>query len=424
MLDIKFIQANKEQVLLAIKNKNSQVDLDRLLALHEQRSDLMRQIEQLNQEKKANAFTISGQKGKPDQELIELGKKIKSKLEVLQKHFDEIEIEYTNLMLLVPNVYAEDTPVGADEHSNVEIQKNGEPKNFDFPIKDHIELGLAHDLLDFDRGVKVAGFRGYFLKNELALMHWGLISLAIQKMVKAGFTPMFTPTMVKEMALTGSGHFPAGREEIYETSEQNEKENKYLAGTSEPSLLAYRADELLTAKELPLKYCGISQCYRREVGSYGKDTKGLYRVHEFFKIEQVVVCEADLKVGEKYFQEMLGYAVELLQELGLPHRLLHICTGDMGAGKYKMYDIETWMPSRNAYGETHSLSFLTDWQSRRLNLRYKNDKGENIYPYTLNNTVVASPRILIAILENYQQADGSIVVPDVLQPFVGKKVIK
>ena len=424
MLDIKFIQNNKEQVLLAIKNKNIKVDLERLLVLAEQRSDILRQIETLNQEKKANAFTISGQKGKPDQELIELGKKIKSKLDNQQRRFEEIEEEYRALMLLIPNIYSEDTPIGSDETGNKEIQKNGTPKNFEFPIKDHIELGLAHDLLDFDRGVKVAGFRGYYLKNELALMHWGVISLALQKMVKAGFVPMFTPTLIKEMALVGSGHFPAGREEIYDTSERQEKEHKYLAGTSEPSLLAYRADEIIPSKDLPLKYCGISSCYRREVGSYGKDTKGLYRVHEFFKIEQVVICEADIKVGEKYFQEMLGYAVELLQELGLPHRLVQICTGDMGTGKFKMYDIETWMPSRNGYGETHSLSFLTDWQSRRLNLRYKNDKGENIFPYTLNNTVVASPRILTALLENYQQSDGSIAIPEILQPFVGKKVIK
>ncbi|MFH0873710.1 MAG: serine--tRNA ligase [Candidatus Komeilibacteria bacterium] len=424
MLDIKFIQANKEQVLLAIKNKNIKVDLDRLLTLHEQRSDVLKQIENLNQEKKANAFTISGQKGKPDQELIELGKKIKSKLDVLQQRFDQIDQEYNQLMLQVPNVYSEDTPIGPDEAANKEIQKNGEVKNFDFPIKDHIELGLAHDLLDFDRGVKVAGFRGYYLKNELALMHWGIVTLALQKMAHAGFTVMIPPSIVKEMPLVGAGYFPFGKEEIYSTQETNSNDIRYLTGTSEPSLLAYRADEIIAKKDLPLKYVGVSQCFRREAGSYGKDTKGLYRVHEFLKVEQVVICEADFHEAEKYWAEMLSYSVELLQELGLPHRLLHICTGDMGAGKYKMYDIETWMPSRNAYGETHSLSLFTDWQSRRLNLRYKDGKGNNIHPFALNNTVIASPRILIAILENYQQADGSIAVPEVLQPFVGKKVIK
>jgi len=188
--------------------------------------------------------------------------------------------------------------------------------------------------------------------------------------------------------------------------------------------LAYRADEIVDLKELPLKYCGISPCYRREVGSYGKDAKGLYRVHEFFKVEQVVVCEAKMETGQQWFEKMLAIAEELLIDLGLPYRVIQICTGDMGAGKYKMYDIETWMPSRGAYSETHSLSFLTDWQSRRLNLRYRNEEGEMVYPYTLNNTVIASPRILIALLENFQQADGSIKIPKILIPFIGKNSIK
>ncbi len=423
MLDIKFIIANQEQIALAIKNKNCDVDLATLLKLHEQRNSIMQSIETLNQQKKSNAAHFET-KGKPSDEAIETGKKIKIYLEKLQTEFKELDTSYQQLLLLVPNIYSEDTPVGKDESGNVELKRISEPKAFDFPVKSHIELGEALNLLDLDRGVKTAGFRGYYLKNDLALLHWGLLTLAIQRMVKAGFQPMITPTMVREMALIGSGHFPAGKDEIYQTKDNEESEIKYLAGTSEPALMAYRADEVIDLKELPLKYCGISPCYRREVGSYGKDTKGIYRVHEFFKVEQVVICPADIKTALKYFEEMLTIVTDLLTDLELPHRILQICTGDMGAGKYKMYDVETWMPSRNAYSETHSLSFLTDYQTRRLNIRYKDKKGNNLHPYSLNNTVIASPRILIAILENYQQADGTILVPKILQSFVGKKVIK
>jgi len=423
MLDIKFIQANQEQIALAIKNKNCPVDLSKLLKLYEQRNQILQSIESLNQQKKTNAANFDGQ-GKPSDKAIEVGKKIKTDLDKLQKEFSDLDTQYQRLLLVVPNIYSEDTPIGQDETGNVELERGGEPKTFDFPVKSHIELGEKLNLLDLDRGVKTAGFRGYYLKNELALLHWGLLTLAIQRLVKAGFQPMITPTLVREMALIGSGHFPAGKDEIYQTRDNEESEIKYLAGTSEPALMGYRADEILTLKELPLKYCGISPCYRREVGSYGKDTKGIYRVHEFFKVEQVIICPADMKMAMKYFAEMQTIVTDLLRDLELPYRIVKICTGDMGAAKYKMHDIETWMPSRNAYSETHSLSFLTDYQTRRLNIRYKDKKGTSIHPYSLNNTVIASPRILIAILENYQQADGSISVPKILQEFVGKRVIK
>ena len=223
---------------------------------------------------------------------------------------------------------------------------------------------------------------------------------------------LMTPTMVREMALIGSGHFPAVREEVYPV------DDRFLVGTSEPALLAYRADEILDLRELPLKYCGISPCYRREVGSYGKDTKGLYRVHEFWKVEQVIFCENDLKISLPLFEEMLAISEEILQELKLPYRVVAMSTGDMGAGKYKMYDIETWMPSRNAYGETHSCSHLTDWQTRRLNVRYRTASGKLVHPHAMNNTVIAIPRIYISLLEHYQEQSGSIVIPEVLRPYL------
>jgi seryl-tRNA synthetase len=285
------------------------------------------------------------------------------------------------------------------------------------------------DLIDLERGTEVSGFRGYFLKNELVLMHYGLMWYAMEKLRSKGFTIMQTPSLVREFALVGSGHFPAGRSEVYQVANaagmQNEdKEKQFLAGTSEPSLIGYYADQILDESKLPILVSGISPCYRSEIGSYGKDTKGLYRVKEFLKVEQVVICKANPTEGETWHEKLREISEEILQELKLPYRVLNICTGDMGAGKYKMYDIETWMPARKGYGETHSDSNLTNWQARRLNIRYKDVNGKIQYAYTLNNTAVASPRLLIAILENYQQADGSVKVPEVLQKYVGTDVIK
>ncbi len=238
------------------------------------------------------------------------------------------------------------------------------------------------------------------------------------------FTLMAPPTLIRDFALFGSGHFPAGREEIYEIKNAQQQDPLFLAGTSEPALLAYYADQTLNEDQLPIKMCGISPCYRSEVGSYGKDAKGLYRVHEFMKVEQVIICQADILEGDKWLEALREVAEEILQELKLPYRVVNVCTGDMGAGKYKMYDIETWMPSRGNFGETHSDSNLTDWQARRLNIRYKTKDGKTKHAFTLNNTVIASPRILIALLENYQQKDGSVLIPEVLKPFVGKDVLK
>jgi len=355
--------------------------------------------------------------------------------------------QYQKLMYLVPNIPSPETPIGEGASKNVpwrywSIKTNvvdptkdpdkvkEVPSVFDFEIKDHIALGKNLDLIDTETGVKTSGFRGYYLKNEAVLMQYGLIWLALKKMQAAGFTLMAPPVLLRETALYGSGHFPAGKDEIYEIGNPasmeagKAKERQFLGGTSEPSLLAYFEGKNLTEKDLPIKLCGVSPCYRSEVGSYGKDTAGLYRVHEFIKVEQVMLCKADIIEGDKALEELREAAESMLQDLKLPYRVLNICTGDMGAGKYKMYDIETWMPSRKDFGETHSDSNLTDWQARRMNIKYKAADGKTKYVYTLNNTVIASPRILIAILENYQQKDGSVLVPEVLRPYVGKDLIK
>lgn len=426
MLDIHFIRENRNQVVRAIKDKGVGLDLDAFLALDEKRRALQQQVDAYRAERNTVSDAVAHEKDEQKRnELIARMQEKKEEGKTLEQELSQLEAQFAEQMLQVPNVYSEDTPVGPDESANREIDRWGEPPEFDFEPKTHIELGEALGVLDLERGAKVSGFRGYFLKNELAILHQALLWYVFQRMAEKGFTPMVPPTMVKEFALTGSGHFPGERQEIYEVQEhhEKEKETKFLAGTSEPSLLAFRAEEILNESELPLRYVGLSPCYRREVGGYGKDVKGLYRVHEFMKVEQVVICRNDLAESLAFFEEIKEHALELLRDLELPHRVVQIATGDMGSGKYKMYDIETWMPSRGAYGETHSNSHLTDWQARRLNLRYRTESGDVVHPYTMNNTAVASPRMLIAIMENFQQKDGSIRVPEALQQICGFDVI-
>lgn len=445
MLDIKFIRDNVDKVKQAIADKRVDLDLDRLLDLDAQRRTVLAEVENLQSTK--NAFnkelpTLAEDEKKA--KILEM-QELDSRQTGLKEQLRAIEAEFNELMLYVPNIPSPESPVGKDDTENVPWSYWSEgtgkvdpkdtekvalvPKKFDFEPKDHVALGTSLDLVDFDRGVEVSGFRGYYLKNEAVIMQNALFMHAIKKLREKGFTLMQTPTLVREFALIGSGHFPAGKAEVYQVGnaaklEDETKEQTYLAGTSEPSLIAYYANQIIDESDLPIKLVGISPCYRSEVGSYGKDAKGLYRVHEFQKVEQVIICKADIYESEKWLEALREVSEELLQDLKLSYRVLNICTGDMGPGKYKMYDIETWMPGRDNYGETHSDSNLTDWQARRLNIRYRGADGQIRFAYTLNNTAFASPRILIAILENYQQADGSVAVPEILQAAVGEKVIK
>jgi len=424
MLDINFIRENQEVVKQAIKDKEIDLDLSELLVLDEQRRNLIAKGDELRKRSNEIADTVPKASDEKKKQLIDEGKKVKAEVLEIETKKKTVEDDWQRLMYLVPNIPSPDTPIGGEADFKV-IDEWGKVSKFDFTIKDHIELGKALDIIDLERGVKVAGFRGYFLKNEGVLLHFGVLMLALKKMIAKGFLPMVTPTLVREEVLYGSGHFPGERREIYEVEEagDKDKELKFLAGTAEPSLLAYHLGETLKEKDLPVKLCGISPCYRREVGGYGKDTKGVYRIHEFMKVEQVVLAKNDVGESEKIFQEMNENARELLRELALPHRVIQIASGDMGLGKYKMFDIETWMPGRQGYGETHSNSNLTDWQARRLDIKYRDKFNKNQYVHTLNNTVIASPRILIAILENNQQKDGSVLVPEALREFVGKDVI-
>lgn len=439
MQDIKKIRENPELFKKLVKEKNLKIDIDELLKSYEERNTLQNKIELLRKEKNENVEKIKKIQGKPTEDLLDEGRRIKEELTVIEPKLKEADEKFSNLIMYTPQIVSEDTPIGADETGNVEVRRwsiekgvGGDPKKFEFKFKDHIELGESLNLLSTDKGVKTSGFRGYYLKNEGAMMHMALMMYGIKLMQEKGFETMVPPTIVKADALWGSGHFPFDQESIYVVDTQGHtegdiaaegNERKYLVGTAEPSLLNYFRDEVIDEEKLPIKVAGFSQCYRGEVGGYGRDTKGLYRVHEFMKIEQVMITKDDYQISEQAHQEMMEYSEQLLQALELPYRVIQLCTGDMGAGKYKMYDIETWMPSRNAYGETHSASNLGDWQTRRLNLKVKGKDGERYYPHALNNTVVASPRILIAIWENYQNEDGSITIPKVLREYIGKDQI-
>ncbi|HCJ45449.1 MAG: serine--tRNA ligase [Candidatus Moranbacteria bacterium] len=438
MLDIQFIRENKEHIAEAIKNKNSTLDLELLLGKDVERRALLQEIEELKSLK--NDINDLIHQAKTDEERAEIiakGKEIKLKLDEKEPFFENIEYEYLALMAQVPNIVSPDTPIGTSDEQNVEVARIGTLPTFAFTPRTHIELGKMLDILDLERGTKVSGYRGYYLKNEGTLIVMGLMMYAIQKLVSKGYTPMIPPTLVKNFPLFGSGYFKGmeydgGIDEVYQVATSDKeadgslaKEEKFLVGTAEPSLLAYYAGEVLEEKDLPLKLAGYSQCYRSEIGSYGKDTKGMYRVHEFMKVEQVVLATADTASVDALQDEMLAISEEMHRELGLPYRKLQICTGDMSAGKYRAFDLEAWMPGMNRYGETGSASSFLDWQSRRLNVKYKDAKtGERKYVYMLNNTALPSPRIFIALLENYQQVDGSVIVPEVLRPFVGKEKIE
>lgn len=409
MLDIKFIRENKDKVFQSSVNKNRNVDLDRIITLDDQRIALQREIDDLRRLRNENA----------KERKVEEGKKLKDQISQKEADFKKVEEELKNLMLTVPNVPLDDVPIGKNSEGNVEVRKVGEVPKFDFTPKDHIELGRMLDIIDTERGSKVGGFRAYFLKNEGALLEMAVLWYSMKKLVSKGMTPFVPPVLVKEFALFGNGQFPWGREEVYNL----EKDEVFLAGTAEVPLCAYHADETFNESDLPKKYAGYSPCFRREAGSYGKDTKGIYRLHQFNKIEQVIFCKNDINESLKWHDWLLNNAEEILQDLKLPYRVMLMCTGDMGEPQIKKYDIETWMPSRNNYGETQSDSIMGEFQARRLNIKYRTKDGVTKFVHMLNNTAIASPRILIPILENYQQKDGSVVVPEVLREYVDKDII-
>ncbi|TAK96312.1 serine--tRNA ligase [Patescibacteria group bacterium] len=431
MVDIKQVRENVEKYREAIKQKRLNLDLEQLLEADRKRLILLQEVEALQSLKNDINDLIREAKNEEErQEIIAKGKEIRTKLESKEPEYRSAQEAFDTLIIQVPTLPSADTPIGMSETDNVEVFRSGEVPVFNFTPKTHIELGKELDILDLERGTKVAGYRGYYVKNEGVSLMLGFMMYAVSKMIQKGYAPMLVPTLVKEFALFGSGYFK-GKEydpevdEIYQVATSDKeatgeasKDKKFLVGTAEPSLLAYYANETLSGEQLPLKLCGYSQCYRSEIGSYGKDTKGLYRVHEFLKVEQVVLCQADYQEAEKLQNEMLDISREMHQELGLPFRQLAICTGDLGAGKYRQFDLEAWLPGMNRWAETGSASIFGDWQSRRLNVKYEDAEGKKKPVFMLNNTALPSPRIFIAILENYQQADGSVKIPEVLKKFM------
>ena len=415
MLDINYIRENPDKVKEAAKNKNRVVDIDKILDLENKRVEHIQKSQKLREER--NAFP----KSKPDAKTLERGKQIKEELKIVEDELTKIESELKNLMLYVPSVPLDEVPVGKDPSGNKELKKWGEIPKFNYKIKDHIQLGTELDIFDLERGSKISGFRGYFLKNEGAILQVALLFYVLQKLTKKDYTPFIAPSIVKQFTLFGSGHFPWGSEQdVYKLND----DDMYLAGTAEIPITAYHSGETLQEKDLPKRSVGFSPCFRKEAGAYCKDTKGLYRLHEFWKIEQVILGKNNLDEARKIHEELEQNAEEILQDLKLPYRQLLMCTGDMGEPQLKKYDIETWMPSRNAYGETMSNSIMGEFQSRRLNIRYKTKEGKTEYVYTFNNTAIASPRILIAILENFQQEEGSVKIPEVLHNLTGFTEIK
>ncbi|MCL2110585.1 serine--tRNA ligase [Microgenomates group bacterium] len=423
MLDITFIRENSEIVKKACRDKQlDEKKVDELLKVDGKRKTLLLRVEELRAKSNQNAAEIKKQvQGgkKPDEKIVAAGKEIKTELKALENDLREMEEKWSDLQYQIPNVPAEDVPVGVDEGGNKVVRQVGEVPDFDFEPLDHFTLMQKLDLVDTKNAVRIGGFRSYFLKNEAVFLEQAVLNLALWMMKEHGFTSLTAPVLVRKEALLGTAYSPWGDQDHYQT-----QDGEVLAGTSEVALTAFHGEQTLLEKDLPVKMVGISPCFRREVGTYGKDMKGIVRVHQFNKIEQVVLTVADEKSTRLWHEKMVGYAEELLLKLKLPYQVLLMCTGDMGAGQRKKYDIETWFPAQQAYRETHSASYFNDFQARRLNMKYKGVDNKTKYVYTLNNTVAATPRLLAAIIENYQTADGHIRIPEVLQPMMcGKKII-
>jgi len=415
MLDRRFIRENPEAVKAAVRVKGIDLDVDELLSLDQSSRELQRELDEAQTWKKAFArefakadeATRTTMKAEHDEQDLHL-REVRDRLR-------EVNEKLQSLLLLTPMIPWEGSPVGPDDSANLTIRVWGDKPVFDFEVKDHVELLENRGWAEFARARKVAGERAYALTGDMVLLERALLSYAIDHLISLGSTVISVPVMVREDALIGTGQFPAHREETYALP----ADDLYLAGTAEVALVGLHSGEILDAKTLPIRYAGISPCFRREAGSAGRDVRGLLRVHQFEKVEQFIICAADDAEADRWHAELLAAAEHLLQGLELHYEVVECATGDMGAGKYRMNDVNTWFPSLGTFRETHSCSSLHDWQARRANLRYRGADGAVKFAYTLNNTAIATPRMLAAVVENYQTADQRIRVPRVLQPYLG-----
>lgn len=406
MLDIKFIRENKELIAEAARKKRADFKVEELIAADDERRTLLKAVEDKRAEQNRN---------NQERDMRALKKELREEEERLKGVVQKWQL----LMLRVPNIPDMSVPEGESDADNKETRAWGEKSSFPFELKNHTDLLLAHDMADFERGASVSGFRGYFLKGDGALLSLALWRFGVDFFIKKGFVFMLAPSLVRRDALLGTGYLPQGEDDLYKT-----QDGEYFAGTAEVPVMSYFADRTFTVEELPQKVLAFSPCFRREAGSHGKDTKGLFRVHEFFKLEQVVLCEAEHTASVRFHEEINRNEEEFVEALGIPYRTVINCGGDLGLGQVKKYDIELWVPSEKRYREISSASYFHDFQTRRLNIRYKNKEGKATFAHSLNCTAVPTPRLLIALLENNQRADGSIAVPHALQPYFGKGEIK
>ena len=414
MLDIAFIRSNPEVIKEGIRKKRMKMDLDELLTLDEVVRKLRTEVEVFRADRNRLSKEIPKLSGEEKNLAVAQVKSIKEGLAEKEPLLKAAEERFEQLMLMVPNPPLDEVPEGESDDDNVQVRAFGAPPKFDFPPKDHLELAEALDILDMARAVKFAGARMYFLKNEGAMLEFALFKFALDTLFARGFQPMIVPQLVRREAMVGTGFFPLGEEDTFFV----EKDDLYLIGTAEVPLVSYHADEILNENDLPKHYCGYSTCFRREAGSYGRDTRGFYRLHQFNKVEQVSICVNDPEVSRSEHALLLGNAESIMQALGLPYRVALACSAEIGQGQVLKHEIETWMPSRGKYSETHSCSTLHEFQARRLKIRWRGKNGKTLFCHTLNNTAVASPRILIPILENFQNEDGSVTIPEVLRPLM------
>jgi seryl-tRNA synthetase len=420
MLDIKFIRENVDKVKKGVADKNFDATLvDHVLALDEQRRSLMGEVQ--TQQAKRNEVAEKMKKANDEERraLIEDGKRVKEWLQTNEPKLEKVEQEYLEVLHQIPNLPADDVKVGKDDSENEELKKWGEPTKFDFEPKDHLTLGTELGILDFESGSKVTGSQFYYLYGDAALLELALIQYAFEVLSKEGFTPVITPDLAKSRYYLGTGYAPRGDEAQTYTIED---EDLGLIATAEVTLAGKHADEVIHEKDLPIKYIGYSHCFRKEAGAYGKYSKGMYRVHQFTKAEMFVYCTPE--ESDKMHDYLLEMEEKIYQRLGIPYRVLKQCTGDLGAMATRKYDVEAWMPGRNDYGEITSTSNCTDYQARNLNIKYRSKEGKNEYIHMLNGTAIVTSRVPIAILENFQQKDGSVVIPEVLRKWMGKDRIE
>ena len=418
MLDIRFIRDNKELVAEAATKKHIEFDVEKLIALDDERIKLLAEVESARATQNAanDAISKAGE-GEREKLLTEM-RAVKETLAGSEEKLKSVMDEWRIAMLQVPNIPDMSVPEGDNDASNLEYSQWGKIPQFSFALKNHIELMEGLGMLDLERGAKVSGFRGYFLKGDATLLSFALWRFAIDTLVQKGFEPLLTPAIVRKEPLLGTGYLPQGEEDLYRT-----QDGEYFSGTAEAPTMGYSMDETLELTEFPKKSISFSPCYRREAGSHGKDTRGIQRVHEFYKVEMVVLCEGSHEVSVQWHEELRENAEELMQALHIPYRVVINCGGDLGLGQVKKYDIEAWVPSEGRYRETHSISYFHDFQTRRFNIKYKDAEGKKRFAHSLNGTALATPRLLISLLENHQRADGSVGVPPALIPYVKKNVL-